>query len=62
MYKNLEQIRKKKNVTIKQMAKLISKSPANYYKKEMGEVSVTVQAAIIIYKFFNKKIEYLFSE
>lgn len=62
MYKNLEKIRKSKNITIKQMAKLISKSPANYFKKERGEVSITVQEAIIISRFFNKKIEFLFHE
>lgn len=62
MYKNLEKIRKKNNITITQMAKLISKSPANYFKKEKGEVTITVQEAIIISRFFKKKIEFLFHE
>ena len=51
MYKNLEILRKTKKLTIDDMAKVISKSPANYYKKEKGDVSITVKEAILIAHF-----------
>ena len=62
MYKNLEIIRKEKKLTINDMAKVISRSPANYFKKEKGKVSITVKEAILIAKFLNKDIEFLFQE
>ena len=62
MYKNLEQIRKRKRLSIKDMAKVISKSPANYYKKEIGKVSITLKEAILISKFLEEEIEILFEE
>lgn len=62
MYKNLENERKVKNLTINDMAKLISKTPATYYKKEIGNVAITVKEAIIIAKFLNREIEFLFTE
>ena len=62
MYKNLEEVRKKHCLTINDMAKVISKSPVNYYKKEKGSVAITIKEALLISKFLNEKIEYLFSE
>lgn len=62
MYKNLEITRKKRNLTINDMAKVISRSPANYFKKEKGIVTITVKEAILIAKFLNKDIEFLFEE
>lgn len=62
MYKNLEITRKRKCLTIKDMGKVILKSPANYYKKETGKVTVTVKEAIIISDFLNEDIRYLFKE
>ena len=61
MYKNLENVRKKKNLTINDMAKVISRSPANYYKKEKGIVAITVKEAILLSKFLDEDIEFLFS-
>lgn len=62
MYKNLENERKTKNLTINDMAKIISKTPATYYKKEIGNVAITVKEAILIAKFLDKEIEFLFTE
>lgn len=62
MYKNLEKLRKEKNLTIADMAKIIQKSPANYYKKEMGKVTVSIQEAILIARYLNQDVVYLFDE
>lgn len=62
MYINLENIRKEKSLTIETMAKVISKSPANYYKKEKGKVTISVKEAILISKYLNEDIEFLFEE
>ncbi|MBQ9314584.1 MAG: helix-turn-helix transcriptional regulator [Clostridia bacterium] len=62
MYKNLETIRKEKNLTINDMAKVINRSPANYFKKERGEVSITVKEAVLLAKFLNEDVEFLFQE
>ena len=62
MYKNLETIRKRKKYTIYDMAQVIQKSPANYYKKEKGIVSITIEEAIILAKFLNEDIDFLFAE
>lgn len=62
MYKNLFIERKKQKLTVTEMGKVISKSPATYYKKEIGFVNTTVQEAINISKKLNKPIEYLFEE
>lgn len=62
MYKNLEVIRKRKKLTINDMSKIISKSPATYYKKEIGKVTISVKEAILIARKLNKEIEYLFEE
>ena len=62
MYKNLENVRKKKGFTINDMANEISKSPATYYKKETGAVSITVKEAIKIAIKLNNTVEFLFTE
>lgn len=62
MYKNLEFTRKEKNLSINDMCKIISKSPATYYKKEMGDVTISVKEAILIAKALNREIEFLFKE
>ncbi len=62
MYKNLEIIRKIEGLTINDMSELISKTPATYYKKEMGKVATTVKEAIIISKRLNNTVEFLFTE
>lgn len=62
MYKNLERIRKNKKLTIEDMGKLIGKSPANYYKKEMGSVIFTLKEAMIIAGFLHRDISFLFKE
>lgn len=62
MYKNLFIERKKQKLTVTEMGKVISKTPATYYKKEVGFVNTTVQEAISISKKLNKSIEYLFEE
>ncbi len=62
MYRNLETVRKDKCLTIDDMAKVIEKSPANYYKKERGSVTVSVKEAIIIARFLEEDIYFLFEE
>lgn len=62
MYKNLEMTRKMKGLTINDMADIILKTPATYYKKEMGVVSITVKEALKIANRLNNTVEYLFTE
>ena len=62
MYKNLVRIRKKKKYTIYDLAKVINKSPANYYKKEKGEVVFSLKEALKIANFLNEDVELLFKE
>ena len=62
MYKNLKMKRKEKNLTINDMAKVIGRSPANYFKKEKGKVSITVKEAIMIANFLKEDIGFLFEE
>lgn len=62
MYKNLEKIRKERNLSLTEMGRVIAKSPANYYKKEKGEVAITVKEAFLIAKYLKKDIEFLFQE
>lgn len=62
MYKNLELTRKIKGFTINDMADLISKSPATYYKKEIGSVSISVKEALAIARRLNSTVEFLFTE
>lgn len=60
LYKNLEKIRKNLNLTINDMGKIISKSPATYYKKEKGEVTTSVEEAILIARELHEDVEFLF--
>lgn len=62
MYKNLEKTRKEKCLSIDNMAQVIHRSPANYYKKEKGIVSITIKEALLIAHFLNEKVEFLFEE
>lgn len=62
MYHHLVQVRKGKQLTIHDMAKVIGKSPANYYKKEMGRVTVSVEEALLIAHFLQREISYLFGQ
>lgn len=62
MYRNLEMARRLKGFTINDMAKVISKSPATYYKKENGTVSITVKEALLIADKLNNTVELLFTE
>lgn len=62
MYRNLEAIRKMKGFTINDMANVISKSPATYYKKENDMVSITVKEALLIANKLNSTVEALFTE
>jgi len=62
MYRNLEMTRKNRKISINEMGKVISKSPANYFKKEKGEVSITIKEAILIANFLKEDITFLFQE
>lgn len=62
MYRNLEMIRKQRGLTIDNMAKIIHRSPANYFKKEKGMVAITVKEAKLIADFLNEDIAFLFKE
>lgn len=62
MYINLLKERKKQKLTVVDMGKLISKTPATYYKKEIGVVSTSVQEALKISKELGKPVEYLYQE
>ncbi len=60
MYEKLAEIRKKKNYTLEDLASVIGKSPANYYKKETGKVPFTLEEAGKIADFFKLKPNYIF--
>lgn len=62
MYINLLKERKKQKLTVVDMGKVISKTPATYYKKETGFVSTSVQEAIKVSQKLGKPIEYLYQE
>ena len=62
MYKKLYEFRKLKGYSINDMAKIIFKTPATYYKKEIGKVAITVKEAILISKKLNSSVEILFME
>ena len=62
MYEKLKMVREQKKYTIQDMAKVIGKSPCNYFKKENGEVKFTVSEAIKIAKVLKKKVEDIFFE
>ncbi len=60
MYEKLKQIREKKGYSIDDMAKIINKSPCNYFKKENGDVKFSVNEAIAISNFLKCKVEKIF--
>ena len=60
MYKKLAEIRKKKKYTLEDLASVIGKSPANYYKKETGKVPFTLEEAGKIADFLKLKPNYIF--
>ena len=62
MYKNLEKVRKELDLTINDMGKIICKTPATYYKKEIGDVSTTVKEALAISVRLGYSVEFLFLE
>ena len=60
MYQKLKEIREKNGYTIEDIAKVIGKSAPNYYKKENGDVKFSVNEALLIAKFFKRKVETIF--
>lgn len=60
MYEKLKELREKKGYTIEDMARLINKSPCNYFKKENGDVKFSVNEALTISKFLKCKVESIF--
>ena len=56
----LKEIRKQKNITAESLAKSINKSIANYYKKENGQIKLSVSEMSILSKSVNVPIEELF--
>ena len=61
MYKKLKELREEKEYTMKDLAKVIDKSEANYCKKENGDVKFSVSEALKIAEHFNCKVEDIFS-
>ena len=62
MYEKLKEIREKKGYTIEDMARVIKKSPCNYFKKENGKVKFSVNEALKISQFLKCKVEKIFFE
>lgn len=62
MYEKLKRTREKKGYSIEDMAKVINKSPCNYFKKESGDVKFSVNEALIIAGFLKSKVEKIFRE
>lgn len=60
MYEKLKKLREKKGYSIDDMAKVIKKSPCNYFKKESGDVKFSVNEALIIAIFLKTKVEKIF--
>lgn len=60
MYQKLRELRLKKGYSLEQMGEVISKSPANYYKKEMGEVAITLKEAELLSNFLKVKPNKIF--
>ena len=61
MQEKLKETRIKKGYTIVDMARVIDKSPCNYYKKENGDVSFSLNEALTIANFLKSKVEKIFS-
>ena len=60
MYENLKNLREKKGYSIEDMARIIGKSPCNYFKKENGDVKFSVNEALEISKKLKTKVEKIF--
>lgn len=60
MYEKLKELREKKGYSIEDMAKVIKKSPCNYFKKESGDVKFSVNEALEIADFLKTKVEKIF--
>lgn len=60
MYEKLKELREKKGYSIDDMAKIINKSPCNYFKKESGDVKFSVNEALKIADFLKTKVEKIF--
>lgn len=60
MYEKLKELREKKGYSIDDMAKIINKSPCNYFKKESGDVKFSVNEALDIATFLKTKVEKIF--
>ena len=60
MYEKLKELREKRGYSIEDMAKIIEKSPCNYFKKEMGNVKFSVNEALKISEFLKTKVEKIF--
>lgn len=60
MYEKLKKLREKKGYSIEDMAKVINKSPCNYFKKESGDVKFSVNEALEISQFLKTKVEKIF--
>ena len=60
MYEKLKKLREEKGYSIDDLAKVIHKSPCNYFKKENGDVKFSVNEAIDIASFLKTKVERIF--
>lgn len=60
MYEKLKELRERKGYSIEEMAKVIGKSPCNYFKKESGNVKFSVNEALCIAEFLKTKVEKIF--
>ena len=60
MYEKLAEIRKRRKLKLEDLASVIGKSPANYYKKEVGDVPFTLEEAEKIANFLKLKPNYIF--
>jgi len=60
MYEKLKEAREEKGYTIDDMAKVIDKSVPNYSMKENGKVKFSVNEALKIADFLDKKVEDIF--
>lgn len=62
MYENLRKVRKESGAKVKTLAALLQlKTEPAYFKKEMGEVRVTVEEALILARYFETTVEKLFA-
>ncbi|CCY49964.1 toxin-antitoxin system antitoxin component Xre family [Peptostreptococcus anaerobius CAG:621] len=56
----LKNERIKHGLTLEDIAKKLSTTKSNYYKKEIGVVKISVNEAIILARIYNKSVEELF--